>query len=134
MEAASSMILILVLIWAWRMLNWLWFTPKRLERLLREQGLQGNPYTLFVGDLNEAAKMRKEAFSKPMNLFSHDIVPRVFSFINHSVNTLGMLVVPSCIVFLQLLLSLSLFSSFFLLSNYCVAEPPMVMYLQLINT
>ncbi|KAG2372374.1 Cytochrome P450 [Vigna angularis] len=83
------LILILVLICAWRMLNWLWFTPKRLERLLREQGLQGNPYTLFVGDNNEFVKMRKEAFSKPMNLFSHDIVPRVFSFFHHSINTHG---------------------------------------------
>ncbi|XP_047177741.1 cytochrome P450 72A68-like [Vigna umbellata] len=83
------LILILVLICAWRILNWLWFTPKRLERLLREQGVQGNPYTLFVGDTNEFVKMRTEAFSKPMNLFSHDIVPRVFSFFHHSIDTHG---------------------------------------------
>ncbi|ESW21358.1 hypothetical protein PHAVU_005G064100 [Phaseolus vulgaris] len=93
MEAACTtilmLILILVLIWAWMMLNWVWFTPKRLERLLREQGLQGNPYTLLVGDTKDFAKMRKEAFSKPMNLFSHDIVPRVFSFFHHSINTHG---------------------------------------------
>jgi len=120
------LILILVLIWAWRMLNWLWFTPKRLERLLREQGFQGNPYTLFVGDMNEFAKMTKEALSKPMNLFSHDIVPRVFPFFHHSINTHGMLVVLFCTVFLQLLLCLSLFSSSFVLFNYCVAESPMV--------
>ena len=113
MEAAWTrilmLILILVLIWAWRMLNWLWFTPKRLERLLREQGLQGNPYKLFVGDTDEFVKMRKEAYSKPMNLFSHDIVPRVFSFFHHSINTHGML---------QLLLCLSLFRSFFGFSEY----------------
>ncbi|KAK7335065.1 hypothetical protein VNO80_26836 [Phaseolus coccineus] len=93
MEAACTtilmLVLILVLIWAWMMLNWLWFTPKRLERLLREQGLQGNPYTLLVGDTNEFAKMRKEAFSKPMDLFSHDIVPRVYPFFRHSINTHG---------------------------------------------
>jgi len=87
------LVLILVLIWAWMMLNWLWFTPKRLERLLREQGLQGNPYTLLVGDTNEFAKMRKEAFSKPMDLFSHDIVQRVYPFFRHSINTHGMLIV-----------------------------------------
>ncbi|ESW21370.1 hypothetical protein PHAVU_005G065000 [Phaseolus vulgaris] len=97
MEAACStilmliliLVLILVLIWAWMMLNWLWFTPKRLERLLREQGLQGNPYTLLVGDTNEFAKMRKEAFSKPMDLFSNDIVQRVYPFFRHSINTHG---------------------------------------------
>ncbi|KAK7335056.1 hypothetical protein VNO80_26826 [Phaseolus coccineus] len=94
MEAAILiLILILVLIWAWRMLNWLWFTPKRLERLLREQGLEGNPYKFFVGDTNEIEKMKKEGFSKPMDLFSHDIVPRVFPFFHHTINTHGKLIV-----------------------------------------
>ncbi|KAK7335047.1 hypothetical protein VNO80_26817 [Phaseolus coccineus] len=80
MEAAILiLILILVLIWAWRMLNWLWFTPKRLERLLREQGLEGNPYKFFVGDTNEIEKMKKEGFSKPMDLFSHDIVTMILN-------------------------------------------------------
>ncbi|KAG2372375.1 Cytochrome P450 [Vigna angularis] len=97
------LILILVLICTWRMLNWLWFTPKRLERLLREQGLQGNPYTLFVGDTNEFVKMRTEAFSKPMNLFSHDIVPRVFSFFHHSINTHGLLLFCPSTVWLKCL-------------------------------
>ncbi|RDX99338.1 hypothetical protein CR513_17615, partial [Mucuna pruriens] len=94
MEAAWAtillqiLILILVLIWAWKVLNWLWLRPKRLERLLREQGLQGNPYTLFFGDSKEFLKMRKEALSKPMNL-SDDIVPRVYSYVQHSVNNHG---------------------------------------------
>ncbi|KAL5151417.1 Cytochrome P450 72A68 [Glycine soja] len=92
MEAASwptIILLLIILIWAWKMLNWLWLRPKRLERLLREQGLQGNSYTLFVGDLKEFGKMRNEALSKPMNLFSHDIAPRVLSFIQHTVNKHG---------------------------------------------
>ncbi|KAL5135838.1 Cytochrome P450 72A68 [Glycine soja] len=81
-------ILILALTLAWRVLNWLWLRPKRLERLLREQGLQGNPYRLLVGDLKEIMNMQKEVTSKPMNL-SHDIVPRVFSFLQHTLNTHG---------------------------------------------
>ncbi|XP_057416345.1 cytochrome P450 72A68-like [Lotus japonicus] len=81
-------LLILALIWAWRILNWLWLRPKKLERLLREQGLQGNPYKLYVGDLNELLKMRNEATSKPMSL-SDDIVPRVFSYVQNSVNKYG---------------------------------------------
>ncbi|ESW21355.1 hypothetical protein PHAVU_005G063800 [Phaseolus vulgaris] len=90
MEAAILiLILLLVVIWAWRMVNWLWLTPKRLERLLREQGLEGKPYKFFVGDTKEIEKMKKEGLSKPMDLFSHDIVPRVFSFFHHSINTHG---------------------------------------------
>ncbi|XP_061337077.1 cytochrome P450 72A68-like isoform X1 [Gastrolobium bilobum] len=79
---------IVAMIWAWRVLNWLWLKPKRLERLLREQGLQGNPYKIMVGDLKDIMKMQKEARSKPMNL-SEDIVPRVFPFVQKNVNKQG---------------------------------------------
>ncbi|XP_024632155.1 cytochrome P450 72A68-like isoform X1 [Medicago truncatula] len=78
----------LSLIWAWRILNWLWLKPKKLEKLLREQGLKGNSYRLLVGDMNDLLKMRKEATSKPMNL-SDDIVPRVYSFVHQSVTKHG---------------------------------------------
>jgi len=97
---ALTLTVILVLIWAWKVLNWLWFKPKRLEKLLREQGFQGNPYKLLVGDSKELLKMRKEALSKPMNL-SDDIVPRVSSDIHHSVKTHGMFVM----IFIYLLSS-----------------------------
>ncbi|XP_020233603.1 cytochrome P450 72A68 [Cajanus cajan] len=85
---ASILILILILICTWRVLNWLWLKPKRIERLLREQGLHGNPYKLLVGDMKEFVKMRNEALSKPMNL-SHDTVPRLFSYIQYSLNKHG---------------------------------------------
>ncbi|XP_061365533.1 cytochrome P450 72A68-like isoform X2 [Gastrolobium bilobum] len=80
--------MIVAIIWSWRVLNWLWLKPKRLERLLREQGLQGNPYKIMVGDLKDILKMQKEARSKTMNL-SDDIVPRVLSFVQHNVNKHG---------------------------------------------
>ncbi|KAH7512766.1 hypothetical protein FEM48_Zijuj12G0125100 [Ziziphus jujuba var. spinosa] len=32
----------IVIALAWRVLNWVWFRPKRLERFLRQQGLSGN--------------------------------------------------------------------------------------------
>lgn len=80
---------ILSLTWAWRMLNWLWLKPKKLEKLLREQGFKGNSYRLLVGDVRDLLKTRKEATSKPMNL-SDDIGPRVFSYVHHSVTKYGM--------------------------------------------
>ncbi|KAL2331241.1 hypothetical protein Fmac_018822 [Flemingia macrophylla] len=83
-----TLALILALICTWRVVNWLWLRPKRLERLLREQGLQGNPYRIFFGDSNDLLRMRKEALSKPMNLCD-DIVPRVASYDQHSVNKHG---------------------------------------------
>ena len=77
------------LIWAWRILNWIWLKPKKLEKLLREQGLKGNSYRLLVGDIKDLLKIRKEATSKPMNL-SDDIVPRVYSFVQQCVAKHGM--------------------------------------------
>ncbi|KAM2403317.1 hypothetical protein ACFX1X_031089 [Malus domestica] len=79
---------IIVTAWAWRVVNWLWLRPKKLERYLRQQGLAGNSYRFLVGDLKERTMMLKQAYSKPMNL-SHDIAPRVLPFEYHSVNTYG---------------------------------------------
>ena len=86
---AVAVIVMVALIGGWRVLNWLWLRPKKLERLLRKQGLQGNPYRILIGDTKDILKMQKEARSKPMNL-SDDIVPRVFSHVQQSVNKYGM--------------------------------------------
>ncbi|RDX71479.1 11-oxo-beta-amyrin 30-oxidase, partial [Mucuna pruriens] len=86
--ACIILILIVGLIWAYRVLNWLWLKPKRLERLLRNQGLQGNPYKFFYGDLKEITKLEKEARSKPMNL-NHHILSYVFPYLHQTVNKLG---------------------------------------------
>ncbi|CAK8534859.1 unnamed protein product [Lathyrus sativus] len=80
----AFIVLSITLVWAWSMLNWIWLKPKKLEKLLREQGLKGNPYRLLVGDIKDLLKIQKEASSKPMNL-SDDIVPHVFPFAQQSV-------------------------------------------------
>ncbi|KAK4285810.1 hypothetical protein QN277_002457 [Acacia crassicarpa] len=80
-------ILVLILV-AWKVVSWLWLRPKKLERLLRQQGLQGTPYTPVTGDSTKMFSMHMQAKSKPMNL-SHDIIPRASSFFNHLVNQYG---------------------------------------------
>ena len=90
--------------WAWKVLSSLWLRPKRLERLLREQGLQGNPYKLVVGDVWEMVKMGNEAKSKPMNLLD-DIAPRVSSFFYNTINKHGIQMLPTLIVCSFLLFS-----------------------------
>ena len=96
-------IVILALIWGWRVLNWVWLRPKKLERLLRKQGLQGNPYRILIGDSKDVLKMHKEAKSKPMNV-SDDIVPRVSSYDQHSVNKFGMPMLSPFFLFVNCLL------------------------------
>ncbi|XP_031105727.1 cytochrome P450 CYP72A219-like [Ipomoea triloba] len=76
----SLALLIAALTWAsWRIINYVWFTPKKVEKWLREQGFSGNPYRLWHGDLKDIKKMTAQAYSKPISL-SDDILPRVFPF------------------------------------------------------
>ena len=71
-----------------KLLNSIWFRPKKLEKLLRQQGLAGNSYRILYGDLKERAAMREQANSKPMN-FSNDIAPRVIPSIHHTIQKYG---------------------------------------------
>ncbi|KAI6687123.1 hypothetical protein NL676_023951 [Syzygium grande] len=73
---------------AWRVVNWVWLRPKRLERLLRQQGLSGKPYTFLFGDLKEDLRLLKEAKSKPIAL-SDDVKPRLLPFVCQSFQTYG---------------------------------------------
>ncbi|XP_060189913.1 cytochrome P450 CYP72A219-like [Lycium barbarum] len=93
MEIIPSTIAVLICavfvgIWVWRFLNWVWFKPKKLEKYLREQGLNGNSYRLLFGDLKEGYMMSKEAKSKPMK-FSHDIAPRVSPLLHKTFTKYG---------------------------------------------
>ncbi|KAG9146413.1 hypothetical protein Leryth_020137 [Lithospermum erythrorhizon] len=47
---------ILFISYAWRILNWAWLKPKKLEKLLKEQGFRGNSYKLLIGDLRDMSK------------------------------------------------------------------------------
>ncbi|XP_058766143.1 cytochrome P450 72A68-like [Vicia villosa] len=91
MEWLSGIIFTLLtlgLICAWKVLNSLWLTPKKLEKLLREQGIHGNSYRFLVGDAKDLFKMGKEAKSKPMNL-SDDIIPRVDPYTQQTLKNHG---------------------------------------------
>ncbi|KAL8512589.1 hypothetical protein ACS0TY_018906 [Phlomoides rotata] len=77
-----------ILYYTWKILNWVWFRPKKLEKRLRKQGFTGNSYNLFFGDMKEMSSMIKEAKSKPMN-FSNDIVPRVLPIFHKALKNYG---------------------------------------------
>ncbi|KAK1404866.1 Secologanin synthase 4 [Heracleum sosnowskyi] len=71
----GSLCLGVLVLTAWRILNWVWFKPKKLEKILRAQGFKGNSYRLLYGDIKQLATAKKEARSKPINL-ADDFLPR----------------------------------------------------------
>ncbi|XP_057792293.1 cytochrome P450 CYP72A219-like [Salvia miltiorrhiza] len=75
-------------IYAWRFLKWAWLTPKKLEKSLRQQGFNGNPYKFLLGDLNEIMKMEKESLSNPIS-FSDDFLPRIMPFVHKTLTNYG---------------------------------------------
>ncbi|THU62057.1 hypothetical protein C4D60_Mb01t01140 [Musa balbisiana] len=79
---------LLFLAWALRVLNWAWWRPRRLERALRTQGLNGTAYRFPYGDLKENVLFSKEARAKPMPL-AHNIIPRLLPFFHRVMDEYG---------------------------------------------
>uniref|UniRef100_A0ACD5UML0 Uncharacterized protein n=1 Tax=Avena sativa TaxID=4498 RepID=A0ACD5UML0_AVESA len=83
-------ILGLVLLWqASRLLDLLWWHPRRLERALRAQGLRGTSYRFLVGDLMDYVRRSREARSKSIPLRSHNIAPLVAPLLHDIVQEHG---------------------------------------------
>jgi cytochrome P450 len=55
----------------------IWWTPVRLKMSFESQGISGPPYRLLYGNTVEVVEMMKEANSVPMELSTHNILPRV---------------------------------------------------------
>ncbi|KAA8526716.1 hypothetical protein F0562_009055 [Nyssa sinensis] len=87
-KSIAASLAVVFLVWVWRILNWAWLTPKRIEKRLRQQGFNGNPYRLLVGDLKESSMMLQEAMSKPIPI-SQDIVQRLMPDVVKTIETYG---------------------------------------------
>lgn len=72
---------VILLSWAWKTLNWVWLKPRKLEKQLRQQGLNGNRYRFLIGDIKDSFRMRSEERQKPIP-FIHDYFRRVLPFVH----------------------------------------------------
>uniref|UniRef100_A0ACD6ARN9 Uncharacterized protein n=3 Tax=Avena sativa TaxID=4498 RepID=A0ACD6ARN9_AVESA len=80
---------LLLLCLVWWLLELLWWKPRRLERVLRAQGLTGTSYHFLTGDLKVEKQLKKEALSRPLPLRCHDIVLRILPFHYQNVQAHG---------------------------------------------
>ncbi|KAF5794083.1 putative secologanin synthase [Helianthus annuus] len=82
---AIAIVVAVMVSWGWKLLNWVWLKPKKLEKWLRDEGYKGNPYKLLMGDMIELATMVKEGKSKPIPI-THDITSYTLPFDHHIIS------------------------------------------------
>ncbi|KAL3509076.1 hypothetical protein ACH5RR_028477 [Cinchona calisaya] len=101
----------------------MWLRPRKLEKLLRAQGLQGNSYKSLFGDFKQMVMMLDEAKTKPINL-SDDIVPRIVPFFLETIKKYG----RDCFIWLGpypsvIILEPELLKEIFM-KNFLFGKPP----------
>jgi len=95
---------VLLAVIPWHLFNNFWLKPKRFEKLLKAQGLQGEPYKLpfFVDNSkqNYMLKLQQEDKSKSIGL-SKEVAPSIFSPFYQTVHKYGTYIFLFCFFFNQ---------------------------------
>lgn len=78
---------IVVVLCAWKMVNMVWLRPKKLEKILKSQGFNGNKYKLFYGDIKEMSRRSK---SKHIDIDNgEEVLSHVVAFAHQSLQKHG---------------------------------------------
>ncbi|KAG8094681.1 hypothetical protein GUJ93_ZPchr0012g20249 [Zizania palustris] len=69
---------------ATRVVDALWWRPRRLEAHFARQGVRSPPYRFLVGSVREMVALMAEATAKPMApAAAHNVLPRVLAFYHY---------------------------------------------------
>ncbi|KAK7351310.1 hypothetical protein VNO77_10652 [Canavalia gladiata] len=71
-----------------RFVNNIWWRPRSIEKLLRQQGIRGSSYKPFIGDISEMKNSALKASSKAITL-NHQIIPQLIPFVHKMVQQHG---------------------------------------------
>lgn len=71
-----------------KLLTKFWWTPMRIQRFMRSQGIQGPSYKFIQGNMRDMYTKRMQAIANPMDL-SHNILPRVIPHVHSWLNNYG---------------------------------------------
>ena len=85
----TNLLLFSLVILIFNIFRKIWWIPTRLQNFMASQGIKGPSYTLIHGNTKQVANMYREAMSKPMLDFSHDIVPVVLPHVHAWSNIYG---------------------------------------------
>ncbi|KAK1416126.1 hypothetical protein QVD17_31914 [Tagetes erecta] len=88
-QVIIAIVVVVIVRWGWKLLNWVWLKPKKLEKWLRDEGYKGNSYKLLLGDIIELASIVKEGRSKPMLTVTHDITSYALPFDHYIISKYG---------------------------------------------
>ncbi|XP_059648720.1 cytochrome P450 CYP749A22-like [Cornus florida] len=72
-----------------RFLHKVWWTPIRVQYIMRSQGIRGPSYKFLHGNTKEIFNMRRESMSRPLCDLSHNIYPRILPHVQSWVNIYG---------------------------------------------
>ncbi|KAL8218624.1 hypothetical protein R6Q57_021997 [Mikania cordata] len=84
-KVAVAIVVAVIVRWGWKLLNWVWLEPKKLEKWLRDEGYKGNSYRFPLGDLIELSTRIKEGKLNPIPL-THDITSYALPFDHHIIS------------------------------------------------
>ncbi|KAL2496570.1 Cytochrome [Forsythia ovata] len=84
----TSIIIVAFIRWSFQLINWVWLRPKKLEKCLRNQGLNGNPYRIFIGDMKDLIRFIKETQPRSIKI-SDDLAPRISHYYYQSIHKFG---------------------------------------------
>ncbi|KAK1397186.1 Secologanin synthase [Heracleum sosnowskyi] len=85
-KVIASLCVVLFVFTGWRTFNWLWLRPKKLEKILRKQGFNGNSYRILYGDLKDLAAAKFRAKTSSIGLsddFLYRAAPTVYTAIHN---------------------------------------------------
>ncbi|KAL4015751.1 hypothetical protein IC575_023345 [Cucumis melo] len=71
-----------------KLVNKFWWTPMRIQRIMRSQGINGPSYKFIQGNMRDMYTKRMQAMATPMEL-SHNILPRVIPHVHSWLNDYG---------------------------------------------
>ncbi|CAL1360115.1 unnamed protein product [Linum trigynum] len=83
-------ILLLLVLNLLSFLNQVWLKPIMIQSSMRSQGIKGPPYRSLHGNTREINHMRSEAVGTPMELLSHDLLPRLMPHVYSWTKIYGM--------------------------------------------